>query len=124
MAAGAISMPFADGSLLLSFGTIVQLLAASAFAGAAGALLGAGLGAAVRNPGGAVTAVVLVVFIGPPLIVQMTSAAASWVPQTLAASLSGVPGDVSLLAAAAALAAWALVPAAIGLGIVQRRDVV
>jgi ABC-2 type transport system permease protein len=124
MAAGAISMPFADGSLLLSVGAIVQLLAASAFAGAAGALLGAGLGAAVRNPGGAVTAVVLVVFIGPPLIVQMTSAAASWVPQTLAASLSGVPGEVSLPTAAAALAAWALVPAAISLGIVQRRDVV
>jgi ABC-2 type transport system permease protein len=124
MAAGAISMPFADGSLLLSVGTIVQLLAASAFAGAAGALLGAGLGAVVRNPGGAVTAVVLVVFIGPPLVVQMTVTATSWVPQTLAASLSGVPGGASLPAATAALAVWALVPAAISLGIVNRRDVV
>lgn len=124
MAAGAVSLPFADGSLLLSTGTIVQLLVASASAGAAGALLGCALGALVRNPGGAVTAVVLVVFIGPPLVVQMTTAAASWVPQTLAASLSGVPGGAGVPAAAAALAAWAFVPAAVSLGIVQRRDVV
>jgi ABC-2 type transport system permease protein len=124
VAAGAISLPFADGSMLLSLGTISQLLAASAFAGAAGALLGAALGALVRNPGGAVTAVVLVVFIGPPLVVQMTTAATSWVPQTLAASLSGVPGGASLPAAVVALAAWALLPAAISLGIVQERDVV
>jgi ABC-2 type transport system permease protein len=124
MVAGAISLPFADGSLLLSATTIAQLLLASAFAGAAGALLGAGLGAVVRNPGGAVTAVVLAVFIGPPMVVQMTSGAASWVPQALAASLSGVPGGAGLPAAAAALAVWAFVPAAISLGVVQRRDVV
>jgi ABC-2 type transport system permease protein len=124
MTAGAISMPFADGSLLLAAGTVVQLLAASTFAGAAGAVLGAGLGALVRNPGGAVTAVVLVVFIGPPLVVQMTSAAAEWVPQTLAGALAGVPGGPGALAAVAALAVWALVPAAIGLAAVQRRDVV
>jgi ABC-2 type transport system permease protein len=122
--AGAISLPFADSSFLLSAGTVGQLLAASAFAGAAGAVLGAGLGALVRNPGGAVTAVVLVVFIGPPLIVQMTTAAASWVPQTLAGALTGTPGGASVPAALAALAAWALVPAALGVGVVQRRDVV
>jgi ABC-2 type transport system permease protein len=122
--AGAISLPFADSSFLLSAGTVGQLLAASAFAGAAGAVLGAGLGALVRNPGGAVTAVVLVVFIGPPLIVQMTTAAASWVPQTLAGTLTGTPGGASVPAALAALAAWALVPAALSVGVVQRRDVV
>jgi ABC-2 type transport system permease protein len=124
MVAGAFSMPFADSSLLLSVGTVVQLLAASAFAGAAGAVLGSGLGALVRNPGGAVTAVVLVVFIGPPLVVQMTTAAASWVPQTLAGALAGDPGGAGVPAALAALAVWALVPAAIGLVAVQRRDVV
>jgi ABC-type transport system involved in multi-copper enzyme maturation permease subunit len=124
MIAGAISMPFADSSLLLSVGTIVQLLAATTFAGATGAVLGAGLGAIVRNPGGAVTAVVLVVFIGPPLVVQMTTAAASWVPQTLAGSVSGIGGGSSVAAAVAVLAVWALIPAVIALGVVQRRDVV
>jgi len=124
MIAGAISMPFADTTLLLSVGTIVQLLAATTFAGAAGAVLGAGLGAIVRNPGGAVTSVVLVVFIGPPMVVQMTTAAASWVPQTLAASLSGIAGGSGAAAAVAVLAIWALVPAVIALGVVSRRDVV
>lgn len=124
MIAGAISMPFADTTLLLSVGTIVQLLAATTFAGSAGAVLGAGLGAIVRNPGGAVTSVVLVVFIGPPMVVQMTTAAASWVPQTLAASLSGIAGGSGAAAAVAVLAIWALVPAVIALGVVSRRDVV
>jgi len=78
----------------------------------------------VRNTGGAVIGVVLVLFIAPPLIVQLASGASSWVPNSLANVLSGVGHDVSRPAAIAALAVWAAVPALVGLLAVQRRDVV
>lgn len=107
------------------------MLAAAAFAGAIGGVLGAGIGAVVRNTGGAVTAVVLVLIIAPPLIVQLISGASTWVPSPLATALSGVSPEaagvenqVSAAAAIVGLAALALVPAAIGLMSVQRRDVV
>lgn len=77
----------------------------------------------IRNTGGAVTTAVLVVFLAPPLVVQLVSAAASWIPTALLAVLSGVSSDVSIWAALLAVAAWALVPAAAGLVAVQRRDV-
>ena len=63
---------------------------------------GAGLGAVIRNLGGAVTAVVLALFMIPPLLVQMVSEAESWIPPTLGAVLSGVNTDVNVWAAAAA----------------------
>ena len=122
--AAAIAMPMVDSSFQLSAGTVTQLLAATTFAGAVGSVLGAGLGAAVRNSGGTVAMVVFVLFIAPPLIVQLTSAAGQWVPQTLIEVLSGGVGGPSPAAAVAALAAWALVPAAIGIASVQWRDVV
>jgi hypothetical protein len=78
----------------------------------------------VRNTGGAVTGSVLVLIIAPPLIIQLASGAASWVPNTLATVLSGVGDEVTTLAAGLAIAAWAAVPAAIALVAVQRRDVV
>jgi hypothetical protein len=87
-------------------------------------VLGAGIGALIRNTGGAVTGAVLVLIIAPPLIVQLASGAAAWVPQTLANVLAGVAQDVTRPAAAAALALWAAVPALVGLVAVQRRDVV
>ena len=93
------------------------------FAGAAGAILGAGIGTLVRNVGGAVTGVVLVLLIAPPLVVQLASGTASWMPSVLANVVSGVGNDVGLAAAVVAIAAWALVPAAAGLIAVQRRDV-
>ncbi len=124
VAAAAIAVPLVDLSFLLSAGTIVQLLAASTLAGAVGAVLGAGLGALVRNAGGAVAVVVFVLFIAPPLIVQLTTSAADWVPQTLIEILSGGSGGPGVATAVAALAAWALVPAAIGIAAVQRRDVI
>jgi hypothetical protein len=46
------------------------------------------------------------------------------VPQTLANVLSGVGDEVGVPAAIVAIAGWALLPAAIGLMSVQRRDVV
>ena len=100
---------------------MVRVIAPSGFAGAAGALLGAGIGAVVRNVGGAVTSTVLVLIIAPPLVVQLVSGSGSWMPGILASVVSGTATDVTALAA---LAAWAIIPAAIGLITVQRRDVV
>jgi hypothetical protein len=120
----AVSLRTTDYTFMVSVGGVVRVLAASAFAGAAGAVLGAGIGALVRNTGGAVTGAVLLLIVAPPLIVQLASDAASWVPSALANVVSGTASDVAVPAALAALALWALVPAVIGLVAVQRRDVV
>lgn len=124
MAAVALSLTTTDYSFLISGPHVAQILAASAFAGAAGAVLGAGIGAVVRNVGGAVTGAVLALIVAPPLIVQLASGTASWMPNILAVVLAGVGTDVSTPAAVGALTAWAMVPAAVGLVAVQRRDVV
>jgi len=125
MAVGAValSLPTTEFAFLVSAADVARVVAAAALAGAAGALLGAGIGALVRNTGGAVTGAVVALIIAPPLIVQMTNDA-SWVPSTLANVLSGVGDEVSVPAAIAGLLAWAIVPAAIGLVAVERRDVV
>jgi hypothetical protein len=120
----ALALPTTEYAFLVSAGNLAQVIVASGFAGAAGATLGAGLGALVRNVGGAVTVTVLVLMIAPPLIVQTFNEAASWIPDTLAKVLAGVGTEVSIPAAVAALAAWALVPAALGLAAITRRDVV
>ncbi|MCZ7529643.1 MAG: ABC transporter permease [Acidimicrobiia bacterium] len=119
----ALTLPTTAFGFLVSANGVVQVLAASAFAGAAGAVLGAGIGAVVRNTGGAVTGAVLVLVIAPPLIIQLASGATSWVPNTLANVLSGVGHDVSTPTALVAIATWAAVPAAAGLVTVIRRDV-
>lgn len=121
----ALSLPTTEFDFLVSLGGVTRILGAATFAGAAGGILGAGLGALVRNTGGAVTAAVLTLIIAPPLIVQLANDATSWVPNTLANTIGGVAvdTDVSTPAAIAALGAWALVPAAVGLGAVVRRDV-
>jgi len=128
VAAVALSLPTTEFGFLVSVGGVAQVLAASTFAGACGALLGAGIGAIVRNTGGAVTGAVLALIIAPPLMVQMASDAASWIPTTLASVLSGVTreigSDVGAGSAVLGSALWALVPAAIGLVAVHRRDVV
>jgi ABC-2 type transport system permease protein len=120
----ALALPSTDYGFMVSAGDLSQVIVASTFAGAVGALLGAGLGAIIRNVGGAVTAVVFALFILPPLIVQLFSDAASWIPPALGAVISGVTNDVNVWAALAALMAWGLIPAAIGLLVTQRRDVV
>lgn len=86
-------------------------------------LLGA-IGALVRTAGGAVTGAVIALIVAPPLIVQLTANAASWIPNTLNTVVSGVTSEVGVGAAIAALAAWVLVPAVAGVVAVQRRDVV
>jgi hypothetical protein len=120
----ALALPSTEYGFMVSAGNVTQLLAASTLAGAVGAVLGAGLGALIRNLGGAVTAVVLALFMIPPLIVQLVSDAGSWIPPTLGAVISGVSTEVNLWAALAALIAYGLLPAALGLMAVQRRDVV
>jgi hypothetical protein len=120
----ALALPSTEYGFLVSIGGVVQFLAASALAGAVGAVLGAGLGAVIRNLGGAVTAVVLALFMVPPLVVQLVSDAASWIPPALGAGISGVSSDVNVWAALSALIAWGVLPAAAGLLVVQRRDVV
>jgi ABC-2 type transport system permease protein len=120
----ALALPTTEYAFLVSAGDLAQLLAASTLAGVIGAVLGAGLGAVIRNLGGAVAAAILVLFILPPLTVQLFTDAASWIPPTLFAVISGVSTEVSLWAALMAVAAWALLPAAAGLIAVQRRDVV
>jgi ABC-2 type transport system permease protein len=120
----ALGLLFTDYAFMVSAGGVVRVLAASALTGAAGAALGAGVGWLVRNPGGAVTVVVGVLFISPPMIVQLTPDAASWVPTSLAWAISGVTTDPSVLMALVAVGLWAVVPAVLGLIAVNRRDVV
>ncbi|MFN3216319.1 MAG: hypothetical protein ACE367_07485 [Acidimicrobiales bacterium] len=120
----AVSLPTTEYGFMVSAVHVAQILAASTFVGAAGAVLGAGVGAVVRNVGGAVTTTVLALIVAPPLVVQLASGTASWMPSVLANVLSGVGTEVSSAAAAGAVVAWALVPAVVGLLFVQRRDVV
>ncbi|MGE0227512.1 MAG: hypothetical protein AB7I38_03800 [Dehalococcoidia bacterium] len=124
IAALAASLPTTEHGFLMSAGDVTRVVLASTFTGAAGAVFGAGIGAMLRNTGGAVTGTILALLVAPPLIVQLASETASWVPGTLANVLAGVGDDVEVIGAVAALAAWAAVPAAIGLVSVQRRDVV
>lgn len=124
VSAVALSLPTTDYGFLVSVDNVVRVIAASGFVGAAGAILGAGIGAVVRNTGGAVTSAVLLLIIGPPLIVQLANDTASWMPAILANVVSGTATDVAVPAALAAIAAWACIPAAIGLIAAQRRDVV
>jgi hypothetical protein len=56
--------------------------------------------------------------------VQLLSDAASWLPDALNRVVAGVTDQVSVPAALLALAAWAVIPAALGLLAIQRRDVV
>lgn len=120
----ALALPTTDYGFLVSAGGVARVLLAAALTGAAGAVLGAGLGAVIRNTGGAVTGAVLVLIVAPPLIVQLANEADSWMPSTLGNVISGVSSEVGLPAAIAAIAAWAVVSAVIGLLAVERRDVV
>ncbi|MEP7091021.1 MAG: hypothetical protein ABI776_13045, partial [Nocardioidaceae bacterium] len=120
----ALALPSTGYSFLVPAGDLVRIFVTTTLAGAIGASLGAGLGALIRNIGGAVTTAILVLFVIPPLVVQAFTDAASWIPQSLFAVISGVSPDVSLWAALLAIGAWAVVPAAAGIVAVQRRDVV
>ena len=120
----ALGLSATDYGFMVSAADLAQVLAASSLAGGAGAVLGAGIGALVRNTGGAVTGTFLALVMLPPLAVQMAGETATWVPTTLANVVSGIDNVAGVAAAIAAIAMWALVPAAFGLVAVNRRDVV
>ncbi len=124
VAAVALALPTTEFGFLVSITNVARIIVASGFAGAVGAVLGAGIGAVVRNVGGAVTATVFVFMVAPPLVVQLANGTGPWMPANLANVISGTVDDVGQPAALAALVIWALVPALIGLVSVQRRDVV
>ena len=120
----AIALRTTDYGFLVPTGDVAQLLATTTMAGAVGAVLGAGLGSVIRNVGGAVIAVVLVLFVVPPMTAQLLTGAGPWTPTNLFAVISGASTDVALWAALLAIAAWALIPAGAGMLAVDRRDVV
>lgn len=122
IAAVAVALPTTEYGFLVSTGNVIRVLTASAFAGAVGAVLGAGIGSLVRNVGGAVTGTVLALFIAPPLITQLAPDSASWMPNVLATVVAGVGEEVTQGAAIIALVVWAIVPATLGLLAVRRRD--
>lgn len=120
----AAALPATEYGFLMSAGDVTRVVAGSTITGALGAVFGAGVGAMLRSTGGAAVATILILVVAPPLIAQAATGTGDWMPGTLANVLVGVGDDVSLLAAIAALFAWASVPAALGLFSVQRRDVV
>lgn len=124
IAGAVIALAMIDRSFLLSSGDVTRLIAACAFAGGMGALLGAGVGELVRNAGGAVVAAVLLLLVIPPVAVQLSPDVASWVPSALGFVVSGVGEQPSVPAAALALVVWGVVPALAGVIAVRRRDVV
>jgi ABC-2 type transport system permease protein len=120
----AVGLTATDYGFMVPAADLAQVLAASTLAGGAGAVLGAGIGALIRNTGGAVTGTIVALVILPPLAVQMASETATWMPSTLANVVSGIGTAAGVAAAMVAIGMWAFVPAAIGLVAVNRRDVV
>ncbi len=124
LAVGAVSLQFTDYAFLLPAGTVAQLLATSMLAGAVGAVLGAGIGAIVRNGGGAVAVTILVLFVAPQMLPQLAAAVAEWMPSTLLNGIAGVADGPAAMAAVGALVAWGVGMSLLALGAVDRRDVV
>ncbi len=120
----AAALPTTEYRFLMSAGDVTRVVAASTFSGAVGAVFGAGIGAMLRNTGGAATLTILSLVVASPLIVQLATGTASWMPNTLATVLAGAGDEVSVLAALARLLAWAVVPVVLGLVSVERRDIV
>jgi len=120
----ALALQLTEYGFLVSAGGVLRVVVASSLTGAAGAALGAGVGALVRNTGGAVTIVVGLLFISPPMLIQLVPEMSDWVPSTLAWSISGVVPEPGVLPAIVAVVVWALVPVLAGLMATLRRDVV
>lgn len=119
----AVALGFTDYSFLIPFNDVVQVLVAATATGLAGGILGAGLGVFIRNLGGAVSGVVVALLILPPTLGQLAKSLTDWVPAALSAVVSGTGGDLSVPGAVLGLALWGLIPVALGLVSVLRRDV-
>ncbi|MEJ5946596.1 ABC transporter permease subunit [Pseudokineococcus basanitobsidens] len=93
------------------------------------ALLGLGLATLLRSTAGAITALVALTFIGPPLLGLVpwdwVQTATEHIPSTAAGSIGLYAGDpvLSTTAAVLTLVGWAVVPLVAGLVVLQRRDV-
>ncbi|MGQ7297529.1 ABC transporter permease subunit [Quadrisphaera sp. KR29] len=107
--------------------TVVAVLGNCAYLVAV-ALLGLGLGLLLRATAGAITVLVAVVFVAPPLLQLVTwdwvQAIAHRFPDVAAASLQSTLGTgvLSDVAAWLTLLGWAVVPLALGAVVLQRRD--
>ena len=111
-------LPFSWGAVLGSTGYLTAV-----------ALLGLGTAALLRRSAAAITVLVALVFVLPPLLPLLpwgfVETATNYFPSAAGESLSAtVAGTAALSDAAAAgtLAAWALVPLLVGGVLLQRRD--
>lgn len=117
-----IALPVADYDFMMSFGAVMQVAGAAALGGAAGAVLGAGVGSLLRNSAAAATVAVLLLVIAPPLMVQLLNDD-RWIPGTLLNSISGVLDSPEVLSAVGVLAIWSMIPAAAAFYFVRKRDI-
>lgn len=124
LAAGAMALQLVDIDFLPPAGTALRLVAAAALAGGIGAVSGAGIAALLRSVGGAVITVFVVLLLGPPIVAQLSPAAAPWVPGTLIDAISGIGARPVGVGTVVALVAWGLLPAVAGVAAVRRRDAV
>ncbi len=123
IAAGAVTLPVVGLDRLVDAGTALRMVATATLAGAIGAAFGGGVGAIVRTTGGAVAAIVAFLLLGPPIVAQLSAAAAPWVPGALIAAIAGSVSATSTPTAVAALLLWVSVPVVVGTVLVARRDV-
>lgn len=107
--------------------TVTAVLGNSAYLVAV-ALFGLGLGLLLRATAGAITFLVAVVFVAPPLLQLVTwdwvQAIAHRLPDVASSSLTSTTGGgvLSDVAAWLTLLGWAVVPVALGAVALQRRD--
>ena len=120
----AAALPATDYGFLVGLDNVIRVIAASGLAGVAGAILGAGIGPSCATSAAPSPSPSFTFMVAPPLIVQLANDTASWMPANLANVISGTVDDISQPSVIAALIIWALIPAAIGLITVQRRDIV
>ncbi|ROP42922.1 ABC transporter permease subunit [Pseudokineococcus lusitanus] len=121
-------LPAEQAVALTDAGVPTAVLGSSA-AMVATALLGLGLGTLLRSTAGAITLLVALVFVAPPLLplipVDWLQTAVGHNSVAAGQSLSVVDGEHTLSTTAAwwTLAGWALVPLAAGALLLRRRDV-
>ncbi|WP_370327264.1 hypothetical protein [Euzebya sp.] len=78
----------------------------------------------IRNAGGAVATVVVLLFIAPGTIAQLASSAGEWMPAALSAVIAGIGTGPAVPAALVAMVAWGAVAVVLSAAVVRRRDVV
>lgn len=136
LAAEALVAAIASGGLAirgvhitLSAGDFAQMLAGGAAAAALWAAIGTGIGALVRNQVGAVVGLCVWLLLVESILIGDVPSAAKFSPGASAGSLAGMIQNIShgsLLAPALGallLAAYAILAAAVGVIVIERRDI-